>query len=228
MKNMLILPLKAKLLLALLMLSHTPRLMSESKFQQPSLLQEFVYEPDFTSFKANKPLYSQYQSLIEEEKNEGFTSAIANKRITLMTNYLKKSPKDIDAHWMIVDDMLRLGETYDISKKSKLEELRALMEKATSYANQCLELSPKFTLCEVLWAIAQGKIASIEGVTPTSVSRGRKIFALLKKASESKFNYYFRGGYSIQGLTHFALGILYRVVPDFFYYPLDHRYVWRY
>lgn len=174
-----------------------------------------TYQPDFSGLMADKEMYREYRSLGEKAKEEGFRRSLFERRVELMEGYLARNPRDVDAHWLVSNDIMRVGESYDSSNPDELEKARESLEKAIKIAENCLELRPNFPLCQFFLGAAIGKIATIDGIF-ASLSKGKHVLGLWVSAYDSKMDYQFDDGYALQGIVRYALGIYHRVVPDFF------------
>ncbi|MFW7381855.1 MAG: hypothetical protein ACOH5I_23820 [Oligoflexus sp.] len=173
------------------------------------------YQPDFSRLQADKEFYPEYRSLGETAKKEGFKRSLFEKRVALMEKYVNKNPKDVDALWLLTNDIMRLGESYDSSKPDELVKAKESILKAEKVAERCLELRPNFPLCQFFLGAAIGKIATIDGIF-ASLNKGKKVLNLWISTYQSNMDYQFEDGYALQGLVRYALGIYHRVVPDFF------------
>lgn len=172
-----------------------------------------LYKPDFSALKANGNLYEEYMSLGVKAKNEGFSRAIFQRRVAILDTHLQSHPKDVDVLWKVVDDIMRLGESYDAGNPDELTSARELLTRAEKYSERCMKLAPDLPLCQFYLAASIGKIATIDGIF-ASLFKARPVWELWEKAYNSKYDYQFDQGYHLQGLVRYAMGIYYRVVPD--------------
>lgn len=181
--------------------------------KKPSDYQQ--YQPNFEGIMADKAVYEEYRKLGEQAIAEGFRRSLFERRVAIMEKYIQKNPKDVDAYWLLSNDIMRLGESYDSSKPEELGKAKEYLQKAEKYAERCLELRPNFPLCQFFLGASIGKIATIDGVI-ASLNKGKKVQSLWASAYMSNMDYTFQDGYSLQGIVRYGLGIYYRVVPDFF------------
>ena len=192
---------------------------------QPALSRDFdagrqassykMYQPDFSYFEAQTELYNEYQELGLRAVEEGFQRSFFLRRVAILEEVLKKNPKFIDGYWMLANNVTRIGESFDSSKPEQLSEARALLVKARKNAETCLRLKPDFPMCKFFLGASIGKIATIDGIF-ASLGTGELVLNSWIDVYESNMNYVFQDGYQLQGIVRYALGIFYRVVPDFF------------
>jgi hypothetical protein len=173
-----------------------------------------LYEPDFKNLEKEAKLYQEYQALGQKAK-AGFKREYFLRRVSLLEDYLSRHPKDVDVHWLLANDIMRLGESYDSTKPKELKQARKTLVKAKGYGERCLKLSPNQPLCKFFLGAAMGKIGTIDGVV-ASLSKGEQVLNLWTDVYNSGVDYHFPDGYALQGITRYALGIFHRVVPDFF------------
>ena len=169
-----------------------------------------TYDVDWEPFKKHRVLHRLYTKLHE---NKAPSLLDLKQRTTIINTIMQRQPDYLDGYWMAAEKYLEYGSAFDSGDKERY--VRSLFEKSRRYANLCLQKKPDHALCKFFLGAAIGKLATIDGVM-SSLSKAKKIESLWLEVIESRVNHKFWNGASLQGLTHYGLGMFHRLIPDFF------------
>ncbi|SMF78417.1 hypothetical protein [Pseudobacteriovorax antillogorgiicola] len=174
-----------------------------------------IYKPDFSPFEAKAKAWQEWEALGKKGRTTGYTKEILDKKLKLVKPILDANPKWADGHWLYASTLMQIGETQSAQDKASLKRTRAQLAEARDYSKKCLNLQPDLAVCKFFYASAIAKIGTIDGVM-ASLGKGKLVLNTWLEVYDSDQEYIFKDGYSLQGIVRYALGIFYRVVPDFF------------
>ena len=149
-----------------------------------------------------------YQEGREDQSRQEFEEALR-----ILETVLKKNPKWLDGYWQIGSITFQLGSTYTDEKDHPIA--RKIFVKGEKATRKCLKIDKNHPLCKLMLGSALGKIGTIDGVF-ASLSNAKEIESLWVDVSESRYNFNFSKNVSMQGSVRYALGMFYRLIPDFF------------
>jgi len=173
---------------------------------------------DFSLFRKHKALYDEFWKLKENvsvkksmSKEESMTNL--KRRWAILKEITKKEPKFAAGYWLMGDTGVPYGSSYTDEKD--LPFARSIFVEVEQANRKCLKIDKENANCTFWLGAAMGKIATIDGVF-ASLNKGKEILDLFEKAYNSPYNYKIDRGISFKGNASIALGVFYRVIPDFF------------
>lgn len=181
-----------------------------------SLLQAETYKPyafDDKPLAKHAALRDEFLELRKTGVTRSLNEAELKRHLELIETIAKAEPEWIDGYWMTGEAAFLLGNSYTNPKD--LQKARAVFEKGREWTEKCLQKDEKNPLCKLMLGAAIGKIASIDGIF-SSLKNAKRVQQLWTDAATSGLNYPLSATSSLQGNTNYALGIFYRLVPDFF------------
>lgn len=158
-------------------------------------------------------LHDEFQKLRATGQERSLTEAELKRQLELIETIARAEPDWIDGYWMVGEIAFILGNSYTNPKD--LKKARAVFEKGRSWTENCLKKAPGNPLCKLMLGAAIGKIASIDGIF-SSLRHAKHVEQLWLDAANSGVNHPLSPTSSLQGNTNYALGMFYRLVPDFF------------
>ena len=160
-------------------------------------------------FPAEKKRYEAiYRDGRQDQSREELEEALA-----ILEKVLKKHPKWLDGYWQIGSITFQLGSTYTEEKDHPIA--RKIFVKGEKATRKCLRYNKKHPLCQLMLGSNIGKIGTIDGIF-ASLSNAAEIERLWLAVSRSDYNFNFSKNVSMQGSVRYALGMFYRLIPDFF------------
>ena len=165
-----------------------------------------------------KPLLetpSDFRELIHSQK-EAMLGDLSRSRlerhIEIIEKTLQKHPKWVDGLWILACETFQLGSSY--TKEEEQPFGREILLKGQKATEACLSLDPENPICKFFLASAMAKIGTIDGVL-ASISAAERVKDLWQDVTKSPYNIQFTPAISMQGAVRYALGIFYRLVPDY-------------
>lgn len=174
-----------------------------------------MYQADWSVLDAYPQQKLRWQELLRKGQKNGMTLDVIKARLEIIEPIVDKHQDWIDGLWMSANTHMLMGETFSSDNKEGSDEVRRHFEKAKERTDKCLVLKPDQPICKFFNAAASGKIATLDGIF-ASLGKGYGMHQSWMEVYNSGVEYVFNEGISLQGLTRYALGIYYRVVPDFF------------
>ena len=174
-----------------------------------------LYKPDWGPFKAKKAQYKRWQQLEAIAKKDGLGQKNLQERMKILKPIVDRNPGWVDGQWLYANTLMQYGETLSADDEKGKAKTRKYLVQAKDYSKKCLDQKPNHAICKFFYGAAVGKIGTVDGIM-SSLGKGKIVLNSWLDVYNSKTNYVFSDGYSLQGLTRYALGIFYRVVPDFF------------
>jgi len=171
------------------------------------------YPVDIEPLKKQPALGAEFERYHLKFQKEPLEPAEHEKRMEVVKKVLEKSPEWLDGYWLYAADTFFIGSNYQDPKDHP--KARAILGKGLNSINECLRRKPDHVLCKFFEASFQAKIASIDGVF-SSLRHAKKIRDTWIEVTEGSYDLEFRPNVSMQGTTRFALGMFYRLIPDFF------------
>ena len=173
------------------------------------------YKADFGPMKAVPGAFEKWQALTKKGNAEGMNKDLVLEKSQIVKPILAKNPDWVDGYWLYANMMMIYGETQSSSDKEGMKRTRGYLVEAMEHADKCLKKDKTVMICRFFYGAAVGKIATIDGII-SSVSKGKTVINSWIEVYNSDQDYVFDDGSSLQGLVRYAMGIYYRVVPDFF------------
>lgn len=173
-----------------------------------------IYKPDFGPMLAIPNAKDTWDALTREGNKNGMTKELLLKKAAIVQPIVEKNPNWVDGYWMYANMMMIYGETQSSNDKKSMKTTRAYLVEARESSKKCLELAPNNMICKFFYGGALGKIATIDGIM-SSLTKGKIILKHWQEVYASDQEFIFEDGMSLQGLVRYALGIYFRVVPDF-------------
>jgi len=172
-----------------------------------------IYQIDIAPLQAEVELAQQYELLQAKFQNEALTTEEHQKRLAIVQEVLKKKPDWYDGYWLLAAETFFIGSSYTNPKDHALARKHLVVGEAA--AVECLKRKPDYLLCRFFKASVRAKIASIDGIL-ASLSYGKMVRKIWQDVVNSGVDFQFRPNVSLQGSAHYALGLFYRLVPNFF------------
>lgn len=170
------------------------------------------YKIDFKPLQAHPQLYSEYKASTQKVWVGDVSADLFKRRIEILEQILKQHPNWIDGLWMLGGDTFQLASLFTDDKYAAYA-LQTLT-KGQRATERCLQLAPKNPLCQLFLGSAIAQKGTIEGVM-SSLDYAEKVENLWLEVSKSNYNFRFTQKVSMQGAVRYALGIFYRLVPDY-------------
>ncbi len=171
------------------------------------------YQIDMKPFKNRPGLALEYQKLHEKFNAQPLSIAEHRRRMEIVDELLRASPKWIDGYWLLATDTFFMSA--ELAYYKKFDAAKAVLERGLQATSSCLGLDKKKFLCSFFEAALIAKKASIDGIF-SSLSQGKKVHDLWQQVIDRKRNIIFQRNVSLLGSAHYGLGLFYRLVPDFF------------
>ncbi len=135
------------------------------------------------------------------------------RQAQLLDSLSSREPDWIDGYWLAADANFQAGNSY--SDPKDLPKAKKLFLRGKGLTEKCLTIQSDNPLCKFYLGVNMGKIASIDGIL-ASLKNAKIVENLWTQVLESPYNHQFGERSSLQGATRYALGLFYRLVPDFF------------
>lgn len=175
-----------------------------------------TYKPypfDDKPMQKHAALADEYNKLRKAGLEKPLTEAQLKRQLELVESIANAEPDWIDGYWMVGEGAFQLGNSYTNPKD--LDKAKAVFEKGRDWTEKCLKKDGSNPLCKLMLGAALGKIASINGIF-SSLKQAKRVETLWLEAAGSGLNHPLSPTSTLQGNTNYALGIYYRLVPDFF------------
>jgi tetratricopeptide (TPR) repeat protein len=125
---------------------------------------------------------------------------------------LARNPKDIDLYWHVGRFLYEVGERYE--KNTPGVDKEAIYEEMLEVSNRGLQLNPDHPHLLFARGIAMGRLGTTRGVI-ASLFMAEDLESDWLRVAESRWRYSSLGGEEVLPCDAYsALGILYRLVPD--------------
>jgi hypothetical protein len=174
------------------------------------------YEPypvDFKPMEKYPELHREWTANKAKYVDEAMPEPVMKRQLEIIESMSAKEPAWIDGLWMVADAAFQLGAGYTDEKD--LPFARSVFVRGQKSAEKCIEKKADHPICALLLGAMIGKIASIDGIF-SSLKKAKQVEKLWLSVVKSKYNHRFAESSSMQGNARYALGMFYRLVPDFF------------
>lgn len=171
------------------------------------------YPVDYKPFEKYSELYKEWREFKAKYNEVVIPIPVLKRQLELMETVSAQEPQWIDGYWLVTDLAFQLGASFTDPKDHDFA--RSVFVKGKKSAEKCLEKQKNNPLCKLLLGASMGKIASIDGIL-SSLKNAKLVNRLWIEVTESSYNHAFSESSSLQGNARYALGMFYRLVPDFF------------
>lgn len=172
-----------------------------------------TYPIDFSGLKKYPEAAATFDKLHEKFQTQPLLASEHQERMKLLSDVLQKEPEWFDGYWLYAADAYFLG---SMTQDPELHALaRTDLVRGLEVLDTCLKKQSQHVLCRFFAVSLQAKIASIDGIF-ASLRHGKKIRDTWLEVIRSPYDLRFRPNVTLQGVTRFALGLFYRLVPDLF------------
>lgn len=175
---------------------------------------------NFVPYPVNLKPMEKYQDLLKiwqkqelDYANSVMPENLLKIRLEIIEKMSKSEERWVDGYWMVAEAAFQLGASYTDEKDRRYA--RQIFVKGEDAAEKCLKIDPNHPICKLLLGAMIGKIASLDGIY-SAVKKAERLEQLWLDVIRSKYNYNLGRGLSMQGSARYALGMFYRLVPDFF------------
>ncbi len=179
-------------------------------------LAEDKYEPypvDMKPMDKYPELHAEWKANKTKYADEAMPEPVLKRQLEIIESISAKEPTWVDGLWMVADSAFQLGASYTSEKD--LPFARSVFVRGQKSAERCIEKKADHPICALFLGAMLGKIASIDGIF-SSLKKAKQVEKLWLSVVNSKYNYRFAESSSLQGSARYALGMFYRLVPDFF------------
>jgi hypothetical protein len=171
-----------------------------------------TYPYDGSPFQKHTDITAEWESNRLAWKNKVAPQPVMKRQLEILEALSKREPRWIDGYWLVADAAFQLGNSYDDPKDYPIAN--AAFEKGKQSAEACLRIQNDNPLCKFYLGVNLGKIASIKGIF-ASLKNAKMVEKLWTEVTESPYNHQLSERSSLQGASRYALGLFYRLVPDF-------------
>jgi hypothetical protein len=172
-----------------------------------------AYPVDLKPMEKHAELHQEWNANKAKYKNELMPEPALKRQLEIIETITAKDPAWIDGLWMVAEAAFQLGASYQDEKD--LPFARSIFVRGQKSAEKCIEKKSDHPICQLFLGAMIGKIASIDGIF-SSLKKAPLVEKLWLAVINSKYNHNFGHESSLQGSTRYALGMFYRLVPDFF------------
>ncbi len=186
-------------------------LLASSAWSAPRTYQTYPY--DGKPIDKHGELGKEWKELAAQWKDKVPPEAVLKRQLELIEAISALEPNWVDGLWQAADASFQYGNT--MTDPKDFPKARALFAKGKSYSDRCLRIQPENPLCKFYLGVNVGKMASIDGIF-ASLKNAKLVERMWVETTESPYNHQFSEKTSLQGASRYALGMFYRLVPDFF------------
>jgi len=171
------------------------------------------YPVNFKPMDKYPTLKEEWYKNKQQYMNQLMPELVLKRQMEIIESISAKESDWNDGLWMLAEVAFQLGSSYTDEKD--LPYARSIFARGERATNRCIQKQPDHPICQLFLGAMIGKIASIDGIF-VSLKKAKLVEKLWLDASRSPYNYRIGEDTSLQGNTRYALGIFYRLVPDFF------------
>ena len=171
-----------------------------------------MYKVDWKPVESMKAQMEELKAL-QKANRESLTVEDLGKLVQLLDSMIEKHPEWVDGYWQFAAASFEQASSYNDEKDHP--KARAILVKGQSATEKCLKVEPKNPLCKFFKGSMIAKIASIDGIF-SALREAENVEKLWLEAANSGYDYKFQPNISMQGSVRYALGLFYRLVPDFY------------
>ncbi|HYX39141.1 MAG TPA: hypothetical protein VE954_39055 [Oligoflexus sp.] len=171
------------------------------------------YPVDFKPMEKYPALHAEWNANKAKYADAVMPEPVLKRQLEIIESMSAKESAWLDGLWMVADSAFQLGGSYTDPKD--LAFARSVFVRGQKSAEKCIEKKPDHPICQLFLGAMIGKIASIDGIF-SSLKKAKLVEKLWLDVVASKYNYRFGESASLQGNARYALGMFYRLVPDFF------------
>lgn len=171
------------------------------------------YPIDFSGLKKYPEAKATFERLHAKFQTQPLLATEHIQRMETLKAVLEKEPDWYDGYWLYAADAYFLGSM--VQDPEQHAAARSDLVKGLEVLDTCLKKQPQQVLCRFFAVSLQAKIASIDGIF-ASLKHGKVIRDTWLEVINSPYDLRFRPNVTLQGVSRFALGLFYRLVPDLF------------
>ncbi|WP_141734563.1 hypothetical protein [Oligoflexus tunisiensis] len=174
------------------------------------------YEPypvDYKPMEKYPEQQKEWTANKEKYANTVMPEPVMKRQLELIESMSTREPAWLDGQWMVADAAFQLGGSY--TEEKDLPYARSVFVRGQKAAGKCIDKKPDHPICQLFLGAMIGKIASIDGIF-SSLKKAKQVETLWLGVVNSKYNHRFAESSSLQGSARYALGMFYRLIPDFF------------
>ncbi len=172
-----------------------------------------VYPYNPKPFEKHLDISKEWNANRDQWQDKVQPMAVMKRQAELLETLSSREPKWIDGYWLTADANFQVGNSFKDPKD--FPEAKTFFLKGKASAETCLKMQPANPLCKFYLGVNMGKIASIEGIF-ASLKNAKIVERLWLEVRDSPYDHRFSGRSTLQGADRYALGLFYRLVPDFF------------
>jgi hypothetical protein len=172
-----------------------------------------MYPVDFQPMEKYPEQAKEWKANKEQYANSVMPEPVMKRQLELIEHMSSNEPAWLDGQWMVADMAFQLGGSY--TEEKDLPFARSVFARGQKSAEKCIAKKPNHPICQLFLGAMIGKIASIDGIF-SSLKKAKQVETLWLGVVNSKYNYRFAESSSLQGNARYALGMFYRLIPDFF------------
>ncbi len=183
---------------------------------RPSATADSSYAPypvDLSGLKKYPDALKQFESMHTKFQKAPLLESEHISRMKLLAGVLEKEPNWLDGYWLYAADAYFLGSM--VQNPEQHARARSDLIRGIEILETCLKKDPRHILCRFFEVSLQAKVASIDGIF-ASLRSGKRIRDTWLEVIASPYDIKFRPNVTLQGVSRFALGLFYRLVPDMF------------
>ncbi len=171
-----------------------------------------AYPYDGSPFDKHAELGKEWKDLANQWKEKVAPEPVLKRQLEIIEAISAQEPNWVDGYWQAADAAFQYGNTF--SDPNDFAKARKLFERGKKHADNCLKIQAENPLCKFYLGVNVGKMASIDGIF-ASLKNAKLVEKMWVETTESPYNYQFSEKTSLQGASRYALGMFYRLVPDF-------------
>lgn len=171
------------------------------------------YPVDYKPMEKYPDLHAEWNANRAKYVDEVMPEPVLKRQLEIIESMSAKESAWVDGLWMVADAAFQLGASY--SSEKDLPYARSVFVRGQKSAEKCIQMKADHPICQLFLGAMIGKIASIDGIF-SSLKKAKLVEKLWLDVVNSKYNHRFGETASLQGNARYALGMFYRLVPDFF------------
>ena len=171
-----------------------------------------MYQIDYSPIAKYPKLFAELKDSRAKVVEGDATRKRFSRHVAILEEVLKKNPNWVDGLWLLGSETFQLGSSYTAEKDLPLA--RKIFKRGQQVTERCLRIQPSNPLCKLFLGSSLAKIGTIDGVF-ASLDKAERIEKLWLDVTKSPYNFKFTDYISMQGGARYALGIFYRLVPDY-------------
>lgn len=171
------------------------------------------YNIDMSPFETHPKLAAEYNVLQKKFTSQPLSLKEHQRRIEILNKILGDRPRWTDGYWLKAADTFFMSA--ELAYKKSYDRARSVINEGMKATQTCLQFESDNDLCRFFQAALIAKKASIDGIL-ASLEYGEMLRDLWLELVKKNKNIVFQSNVTLLGSVHYALGLFYRLVPDFF------------